>query len=127
MPSPLKWNAERTWTFGVQFRQPVLYLLRDHINMFTDLAKDWSTGPPVDFFKFIPMHYILQVDLQQYELSLYANDHNIIDKPLIRDENGECIIVVYSIEEIEQTNSDFDTEGTAAISRSKYTIYHLSP
>jgi hypothetical protein len=87
-PTPSKWNAERQWTYVVVLRRPVFYLLRDHINMCIDLAKDWSSGPPVDYFRFIPMIYAVEVELHQFELNLYANDHNIVDKPLIRDENG---------------------------------------
>lgn len=69
-------------------RQPVLYLLRDHINMFTDLGKDWTSGPPADYQKFVPMIYRFKFEMHNYELNLYANDQNIIDKPLLRDENG---------------------------------------
>ena len=68
-------------------RQPVLYLLRDHINMFTDLGKDWTHGPPSDYYRFVPMVYIIRLDLRNYEVNTYVNDLNIIDKPLIRDEN----------------------------------------
>lgn len=89
LPSPLKWNDERTWDIAVFLRQPVLYLLRDHLNMFTDLGKDWASGPPTDWYKFIPMIYTVKFEMHHYELNLYANDQNIIDKPLIKDENGE--------------------------------------
>jgi hypothetical protein len=90
-PAPLKWNAERQWTFEVLLHQPALYLLRDHINMFIDLAKDWSTGPPSDYFLFVPTRYAVSFEMHQFELNLYANDSNIIDKPLIKDENGTDI------------------------------------
>ncbi|KZT28945.1 hypothetical protein NEOLEDRAFT_1057065 [Neolentinus lepideus HHB14362 ss-1] len=88
LPTPLPWNAERQWSFNVSLRQPVFYLIRDHINMFTDLAKDWSSGPPSDYNRFIPMHYTAKVDLHNYEINTYVNDHNIIDKPLLREENA---------------------------------------
>ncbi|KAF9070624.1 hypothetical protein BDP27DRAFT_1401949 [Rhodocollybia butyracea] len=88
LPSPLKWNAERTWIVGVTLRRPTLFLIRDHINMFTDLGKDWSSGPPHDYKRFIPMIYQFELDMHHYELNLYANDHNIIDKPLIEEENA---------------------------------------
>lgn len=57
--------------------------------MFTDLGKDWSSGPPADSNRFIPMIYMLDIRLENFELNMYVNDHNIIDKPLLRDENGE--------------------------------------
>lgn len=56
--------------------------------MFTDLGKDWASGPPTDYQKFMPMIYAVKFRLEHYELNLYANDHNIIDKPLLRDDNG---------------------------------------
>ncbi|KAF5393264.1 hypothetical protein D9757_000624 [Collybiopsis confluens] len=88
LPSPLQWNEQRTWNVSVTLRRPTLYLIRDHINMFTDLGKDWSSGPPHDYQRFIPMVYGFELDMHHYELYLYSNDQNIIDKPLIDDENA---------------------------------------
>ena len=88
MPSPTKWNAQRQWDFHIRLRKPVMYLIREHINMFTDLGKDWSAGPPSDYHRFIPMIYAVDIELRMFELNLYVNDHNIIDKPSIREENG---------------------------------------
>lgn len=90
LPSPLNWDAPRDWTFAISLRQPVVYLLRDHINMFTDLGKDWSAGPPTDWYRFVPVVYVVQFELHHYEINLYVNDHNIIDKPLVKEENGGC-------------------------------------
>ncbi|KAG1742840.1 hypothetical protein EDB19DRAFT_1875202 [Suillus lakei] len=86
-PSPLVWNAERSWTFSISLRQPVIYLLRDHVNMFTDLTRDWTFGPPTEWNLFVPTIYVLELDLHHFELNLYANDQNIIDKPLVKGEN----------------------------------------
>ncbi|KAJ8503140.1 hypothetical protein ONZ45_g11120 [Pleurotus djamor] len=88
MPSPLKWDAERKWSFGVTLRQPLIYLIRDHINMITDLVKDFTSGPPHDYYRFVPTIYELEFELHHYVLNLYVNDHNIIDKPLIKEENA---------------------------------------
>jgi hypothetical protein len=87
-PSPLVWNSERSWPFSVSLRQPVIYLLRDHVNMFTDLTRDWTSGPPTRWNYFVPTIYLFKLDLHQFELNLYANDQNIIDKPLVRGENS---------------------------------------
>lgn len=89
LPSPLRWNEQRQWTFTISLRTPLIYLLRDHVNMFTDLGKDWSSGPPSDYNRFVPMLYCLSVEMKNYDIKTYVNDHNIIDKPLIPDENGE--------------------------------------
>ncbi|KAI9507443.1 hypothetical protein F5148DRAFT_1205043 [Russula earlei] len=88
MPSPLKWDASRQWMFTVSLSQPIFYLLRDHINMFTDLGKDWSSGPPSDYLTWAPMHYVVNLDFNDYEINTYVNDHNIIDKPLVQEENA---------------------------------------
>ncbi|KAI0342100.1 hypothetical protein BDW22DRAFT_1358216 [Trametopsis cervina] len=88
LPSPLRWNEQRQWNFSISLRDPIIYILRDHINMFTDLGKDWSSGPPSDYNRFIPMLYSLSVEMKNYDLKLYVNDHNIIDKPLIPEENA---------------------------------------
>jgi hypothetical protein len=61
--------------------------------MFTDLGKDWSHGPPSDFCRFIPMIYIVKLDLHNYEINTYVNDLNIIDKPLLRDDNGLSAVI----------------------------------
>ena len=57
--------------------------------MFIDLGKDWASGPPADYQKFIPTIYSIKLELHHFEINLYANDQNIVDKPLIRDENGK--------------------------------------
>lgn len=88
---PLKWNLERKWIVAVSLRQPILYLIREHINMFIDLGRDWAAGPPSDYQRFVPMVYGLEFEMHHFELNMYANDHNIIDKPLVRDENGKRI------------------------------------
>ncbi|KAI1795480.1 hypothetical protein LXA43DRAFT_1178514 [Ganoderma leucocontextum] len=88
LPAPLKWNGLRQWTFATSLRQPCFYLLRDHINMFTDLGKDWSSGPPTDNNLFVPMIYVIDLDMHNYAINLYVNDHNIIDKPLIKEDNA---------------------------------------
>lgn len=64
--------------------------------MLADLGKDWSSGPPSDFHTFIPMTYGMNLNFNDYELNLYANDHNIIDRPLEKRENGSWLHVSYS-------------------------------
>ncbi|PPQ67263.1 hypothetical protein CVT25_005847 [Psilocybe cyanescens] len=88
LPSPTRWDIERTWSIAIHLRQPILFLLRDHINMLTDLAKDWVSGPPTEYQKFIPMIYTFKLELHHFELNLYANDQNIVDKPLLKEENA---------------------------------------
>ena len=60
--------------------------------MFIDLGKDWSSGPPHDYHRFIPTIYVVDFDMHHYSLNLYLNDNNIIDRPRVKEENGkfEC-------------------------------------
>lgn len=85
----MKWDAHRQWRFNTSLRHPRLLLLRDHITLFADLGKDWATGPPSDYYTWTPITYAVDFDMRNYELNLYVNDHNIIDKPQLREENGE--------------------------------------
>ncbi|KAJ7703124.1 hypothetical protein B0H17DRAFT_922585 [Mycena rosella] len=106
LPSPLQWNARRTWKIGISLRLPVLYILRDHINMFTDLGKDWAAGPPSDYHRFVPTVYAVELELHHFELNLYVNDHNIIDKPLIRDENALLTVRGVRLKNVTEIPSD---------------------
>ncbi|KAG9100753.1 hypothetical protein FS749_013050 [Ceratobasidium sp. UAMH 11750] len=95
MPSPHAWNAERTWEVQVNLAKPNIKLLRDHVNLLSDLIKDWTSSSPCDapedaeeYERFIPIIYNLRVVLENYRLDLYANDHNIIDWPLSHVDNS---------------------------------------
>jgi len=59
--------------------------------MITDLSRDWVSGEPMEWHHFVPMIYSLEIHLHHFDLNLYANDQNIIDKPLIKDENSAYI------------------------------------
>lgn len=88
MPSPLQWDAYRQWTFDLSFTNPVIYLLRDHTTLITDLIQDWTSGPPSDFNTWVPTDYVLKFGLKDYTVNMYANDHNVIDHPL--SDNRNC-------------------------------------
>jgi hypothetical protein len=81
MPAPLSWNARRDWTFDIDLINPQISLLRDHITLMSDLAKDWSSGSTGDFHHFVPCDYQFRVNLVDYSLKLYVNDFNIVDSP----------------------------------------------
>ncbi|KZO94333.1 hypothetical protein CALVIDRAFT_517511 [Calocera viscosa TUFC12733] len=87
MPTPLRWNAERTWAIDVEFTRPRIFLLRDHAFLIQDLIRDWNAVPTQDFAVFVPTRYELALRLREYELNLYANDFNVVSKPLSRDDN----------------------------------------
>jgi hypothetical protein len=66
-------------------------LLRDHITLITDLAKDWSSGATGDFHHFIPCDYQFRITLTDYSIKLYVNDFNIVDSPNKSEANCKLI------------------------------------
>lgn len=94
MPTPLQWNAKRDWGMDVVFDTPSISLLRDHITLISDLAKDWSSGTTGgDYHHFVPNHYNFRVSLINYAFHLYINDYNIVDAPGSRDSNGQLNVI----------------------------------
>ncbi len=89
MPTPLRWDAQRDWGFDMTFESPDITLLRDHVQLISDLARDWSSGALGDFHHFVPNHYNFRVSLLNYAIHLYINDYNIVSRPKSRDDNGE--------------------------------------
>lgn len=89
MPTPLNWNAQRNWGIDLTLDTPDILLMREHITLLSDLAKDWSSGASGDFHHFVPMHYNFRVTLVNYMLHLYINDFNIVDAPRSMDANGK--------------------------------------
>ncbi|KIR39832.1 hypothetical protein I307_02554 [Cryptococcus deuterogattii 99/473] len=75
-------------------RQKRASLLRDHITLISDLAKDWSSGTTGgDYHHFVPNHYNFRVSLINYAFHLYINDYNIVDAPGSRDSNDAIVAV----------------------------------
>jgi hypothetical protein len=89
MPTPLQWNAERSWGLDLTLESPEIYLLRDHVTLISDLAKDWSSGVGSDFRHFVPNQYNFRVSMSTYTINLYINDNNVVDSPQSKDDNGE--------------------------------------
>ncbi|CAG8497267.1 4277_t:CDS:10 [Ambispora leptoticha] len=92
LQNPLIWNQARQWIFNIDLDKPKIFLLRDHITLFQDLAKDWTSGPSVDLLHFIPMEYIIEIESKDIELYLCVNEHNIIEDPADIDDNAFFII-----------------------------------
>lgn len=101
MPSPHSWRAERKWDVQINMAKSNMKILRDHINLLTDIMGDWtSASPPPDssdakrlkteeYERFVPTIYVIRISLDNYRLDLYANDHNIVDWPLSHLDNCE--------------------------------------
>lgn len=88
MPTPLSWNARRDWSLDLTLDTPEVSLLRDHVQVISDLAKDWSSGQVGDFHHFVPNHYNFRIVMLNYGFHLCLNDFNIIDAPLSREQNA---------------------------------------
>jgi hypothetical protein len=92
LSNPLGWNVLRKWNFNLQCRDLELYLLRDHLFLLTDLVTDWGSGPPSDYFTFVPFMYLLNVDFTDFRLYLNTSDSNIVNNPSDLDDNNFIII-----------------------------------
>lgn len=87
LSNPLAWNAMRQWAVNVDCSGLELFLLRDHIFLFTDMINDWTTGPPGDFYTFVPFVYTMNLGFTDFNLHLNANDSNVINNPASTEEN----------------------------------------
>ncbi|MCJ1228423.1 hypothetical protein MMC12_005084 [Toensbergia leucococca] len=89
---PLSWNALRQWRFDIRDNGLELFLIRDHIFLLTDLINDWASGPPADFYTFVPFDYAINIQFINFRLYLNANDSNIINNPSDVEDNTFVII-----------------------------------
>lgn len=78
---PLKWSELCSWRVDLHADDPEIFLLRDHVFLLTDLVSDWTSGPPGDFYTFVPYEYAINLQLNSFKLYLNANDKNIINNP----------------------------------------------
>ncbi|RAR04787.1 fermentation associated protein [Stemphylium lycopersici] len=92
LSNPLGWNTLRKWLFNIKCQDLELFLLRDHMFLIMDLVADWGSGPPPDYFLFVPFQYLLNVDLSNFKLYLNTNDSNIINNPADLDDNNFVIL-----------------------------------
>ncbi|KAJ5773909.1 hypothetical protein N7457_008805 [Penicillium paradoxum] len=92
LSNPLTWNSLRSWKFTVEGQELQLYLLRDHIFLLTDLVSDWASGPPSDYYAFVPFIYNLDLNFSDFQLYINVNDRNIINNPSDLEDNRFIII-----------------------------------
>jgi hypothetical protein len=92
LSNPLGWNVLRKWKFNIKCRDLELYLLRDHLFLLTDLVTDWGSGPPSDYFTFVPFMYLLNIDFTDFKLYLNTNDSNIVNNPSDLDDNNFILL-----------------------------------
>ncbi|OJJ47228.1 hypothetical protein ASPZODRAFT_132195 [Penicilliopsis zonata CBS 506.65] len=92
LSNPLGWNDLRTWKFDIESEQMELFLLRDHIFLITDLVSDWASGPPTDYYTFVPFVYNLNLSFTDLRLVMNVNDMNIISNPSDVNDNSWLVI-----------------------------------
>ena len=84
---PLKWNASHLCHIDLHSDGPELFILRDHIFLLTDVVSDWASGPPGEFYTFVPYHYVINLHFNDCNIYVNANDSNIINNPSDIDDN----------------------------------------
>ncbi|KAI5964047.1 CSF1 [Candida pseudojiufengensis] len=84
---PLQWNGKCYWTFNQVSLNSKLFVLREHLLLFSDLFTDFASGEPQPYEYFRPFHYNINWKLINYEFYLNVNDLNIIDNPLDFENN----------------------------------------
>ena len=87
LSNPCEWNTRRKWPFNIVCDDLELFILRDHMFQIIDLVNDWSSGPPPEFYTFVPYRYILDLTFRNFVLYLNTNDANIINEPADFDSN----------------------------------------
>ncbi|KAJ5928488.1 hypothetical protein N7466_007444 [Penicillium verhagenii] len=92
LSNPLSWNNLRSWNFAIESHKMELYLLRDHIFLLTDLVTDWASGPPSEYYTYVPFIYNIDLNFSNLELLVNVNDRNIISNPSDREDNRFIVI-----------------------------------
>ncbi|PNS16825.1 hypothetical protein CAC42_4789 [Sphaceloma murrayae] len=92
LSNPLSWNSLRTWYFDIVVQDLDLYILRDHMFLITDVITDWTSGPPANFYTFVPFRYKLDMKFENFNLFLGANDANLINRPTDPDDNSFLVL-----------------------------------
>lgn len=87
LSNPLSWNSLRDWPFKITCDDLELFILRDHMFLIIDLVNDWSSGPPPEFYTFVPFRYQLELTFRNFVLYLNTNDANIVNDPADFDKN----------------------------------------
>ena len=87
LSQPASWSSVRRWPFEITIDDLELFILRDHFFLIIDLVNDWSAGPPVDFYTFVPYVYSLRMLFRNFIIYLDVNDANIINDPAELDKN----------------------------------------
>ncbi|KAG0161032.1 hypothetical protein PDIDSM_8565 [Penicillium digitatum] len=92
LSNPLSWNSLRSWKFAAESQDLQLFLLRDHIFLLSDLVSDWASGPPSNYYTFVPFIYNIDLNFSDLQLYMNVNDRNIISNPSDLEDNRFIVI-----------------------------------
>ena len=92
LSNPICWNSLRSWRFSVYSHSLELFILRDHIFLLTDLVSDWASGPPSEYYTFVPFIYNIDLSFANLQLFVNVNDGNIISNPSDLEDNRFIVI-----------------------------------
>jgi len=92
LSNPIGWNSLRSWRFSVHSYDLELFILRDHIFLLTDLVSDWASGPPSEYYTFVPFIYNIDLSFSNLQLFVNVNDGNIISNPSDLEDNRFIVI-----------------------------------
>lgn len=85
---PIVWNAERTWSYILNFKNSNLQLKPTHFTAISDLIADWGTLRSDYSQAFVPIvHYIL---LTFDGISCMLNNGNLRRLDSVKDERVGC-------------------------------------
>jgi hypothetical protein len=92
LSNPIHWNSLRSWRFSVHSHDLELFILRDHIFLLTDLVSDWASGPPSEYYTFVPFVYNIDLSFSNPHLFVNVNDGNIVSNPSDLEDNRFIVI-----------------------------------
>ncbi|KAK4541645.1 hypothetical protein LTR36_007789 [Oleoguttula mirabilis] len=94
----LGWSSLRRWPFNIVCDDMELFILRDHMFLIQDIVEDWSSGPPPEFYTFVPFFYDLNITFRNFTMYLNVNDANIINDSAEFDKNDFLTLEGKSLE-----------------------------
>eukprot|EP01134_Creolimax_fragrantissima_P001914 CFRG1914T1 len=81
MPSPRRFNAERTWKVDIAFEQPKVFLYRANQPFLDCFTSSWNFNGPTSQRSHVPVVYDINIKLSNFSVRLNVNDGNISHNP----------------------------------------------
>ena len=78
MRYPVAWNSCHRWSLDVAVRRPDIFLFRQYITAFSDLATDWADCAEINLAEFIPTLYTYAVTCRDTTLFVNVNEDNVV-------------------------------------------------